>query len=230
MSLLVQEGLPLVGVIFADTGAEIPETHSYLEIAREYLAPHGIPLTVVAKNGLNLYDTSWKREVIPSTHWRWSTRTNKVTPILRHYRALGGHVNQYLAIARDEAHRMKDSRVEYVTNVYPLIERRLTREDCVTIITAAGLPTPPKSACYFCPFSSVDRWRWLYDTHPDLYQKAIDLEEHGKHFPAQRLSNIAFRDRQDITLRTLGESFRTGTALPMLQAPSEDPCGAECMT
>ena len=230
MVLLVSEGLPLDGVVFADTGGEIPETYAYLNVAREYLAPHGIPLMVVAKTGLNLYETAWKRRVIPSTLWRWSTRDYKVTPILRHYRTLGGHVNQYLAIARDEAHRMKDSRVDYVSNLYPLIERRLTREDCVTIITEAGLPTPPKSACFFCPFSSVARWRWLYEDHPNLYQKAMDLEENGKHFPAQRLTNIAFRDRLDVSLRTLGEHFSKGTALPMVEHTEEAPCGAECMT
>lgn len=230
MILLIQEGLPLDGVVFADSGGEVPETYTYLDIAREYLAPHRVELTVVSKTGLNLYDTCWKREVIPSTLWRWSTRDAKVTPILRHYRSLGGHVNQYLAIARDEAHRMKDSRVEYVTNLYPLIERKLTRDDCVSIITEAGLPLPPKSACFFCPFSSHERWRWLHHEHPDLFEKAVALEEHGKHFPAQRLSNIAYRDRQDITLRTLGELFRSGTPLPVLQQPDEAICGAECMT
>jgi hypothetical protein len=230
MILLIQEKLPLDGVVFADSGGEVPETYAYLDTAREYLAPHGITLTVVAKTGLNLYDTCMKRQVIPSTLWRWSTRDAKVTPILRHYRSLGTHVNQYLAIARDEAHRMKDSRVEYVTNIYPLIERKLTRDDCVQIITDAGLPLPPKSACFFCPFSSVSRWRWLYDEHPDLFEKAMVLEEQGKHFPTQRLTNIAFRDRLDISLRTLGESFSTGLPLPVLQAPEEEPCGAECMT
>ena len=40
--------------------------------------------------------------VFPSAIWRWSTRDYKVTPIHRHYREIGGHINQYLAIAWDE--------------------------------------------------------------------------------------------------------------------------------
>ena len=107
-------------LVFADTGGEVPETYDYLSIARDYLGNHGVPLTVVSKRGRSLYDTAWDRRVFPSAIWRWSTRDFKITPILRHYRSLDSHVNQYLAIAWDEVHRMKDSRVDYVTNLYPL--------------------------------------------------------------------------------------------------------------
>jgi hypothetical protein len=75
---------------------------------------------------------------LPSAIWRWSTRDFKVTPILRHYRSFGGHVNQYLDIAFDEVERMKASRVDYVTNLYPLIQRRITR-----FISGA----PPRRPC-----------------------------------------------------------------------------------
>jgi len=230
MILLLREQRPLDGVVFADTGGEVPETYAYLDVTRAYLAQHGVPFTVVAKRGRTLYETAWERRVIPSTIWRWSTRDYKVLPILRHYRALGGHVNQYLAIAWDEIERMKSSRVDYVTNLYPLVDRRITRADCVALIQEAGLPIPPKSACFFCPFGTLDRWRWLYATHPDLYEKAMALEERSKHFPAQRLADQAFRERTDISLRTLAELFRDGTPLPVLPAIEQPPCGAECMT
>lgn len=230
MVLLILEKLPLDGVVFADTGGELPETYAYLEITKEYLQGHGVPLTVVSKRGSTLYDTAWNREVFPSAIWRWSTRDFKVTPIYRFYRTLGGHVNQYLAIAWDEAMRMKDSRVDYVTSLFPLIERRITRAGCIELIQDAGLPIPPKSACYFCPFNTVDRWRWLYENHPDLYEKTVALEEHSKHFPNQRLTDQAFRERADISLRSLREIFRSGGQLPVKPVTDQQPCGAECMT
>ena len=230
MILLIREKMPLDEVVFADTGGEVPETYSYINITREFLQPHGVPFTVVRKNGSNLYETAWRRRVVPSAIWRWSTRDYKVNPILRHYRAFGGHVNQYLAIAWDEVERMKDSRVDYVTNLYPLIDRRITRAGCVTIIQEAGLPIPPKSACFFCPFGSLDRWRWLYENHPDLYEKAMALEERSKHFPSQRLTDQAFRKRTDISLRSLAETFRKGEELPAPPSVEQKPCGAECMT
>ena len=71
MVLLLRERLPLDGVVFADTGDELPETYEYLDIAREYLGARGFDLTVVAKrNGKSLYETSWGRKVFPSAIWR----------------------------------------------------------------------------------------------------------------------------------------------------------------
>ena len=225
---LIETKEPLDEVVFADTGSEVPETYEHLDIAREYLDNHGIPLTIVSKRGGNLYDRCWDRRVIPSVVWRWSTRDFKVTPIHRHYRSLRTHVNQYLAIAYDEIERMKDSRVPYVTNIYPLVDHKITRAKCIELIEAAGLSVPVKSGCFFCPFNSADRWRWLYETHPDLYQQAVALEENSKHFPSQRLTDQVFRERAQITLRELPSTFKNGRS-PEVEA-QQIPCGAECMT
>lgn len=230
MIQLTQAGEPLDEVVFADTGGEVPETYEYLDVARQYLAKYGIPLRIIPKRirGRDLYDTSWHRRVFPSAIWRWSTRDFKVAPIHRYYRSLDAHVNQYLAIAYDEIERMKDSAVSYITNVYPLVDNKVTREKCILLITEAGLPVPVKSGCFFCPFNSMDRWRWLYETHPDLYQKAMALEENSKHFPSQRLTDQVFRERAKITLRELPLIFESRRLLAT-QA-HEAPCGAECMT
>ena len=126
---------------------------------------------------------------------------------------------------------MKDSRVSYVTNISPLVDRRLTRADCVAIIEDAGLPVPPRSSCFFCPFNSADRWLWLHDNHPDLYARAVALEERSRHFPSQRLTDQAFRKRADISLRTLGRVFDGGGSMPAGPAMvDQQPCGAECDT
>ena len=89
---------------------------------------------------------------------------------------------------------MKDSRVDYVTHLHPLVDRRINRAGCVEIIERAGLPVPTRSSCFFCPFNSADRWRWLQDRHPALYEKAVALEENSKHFPSQRLTDQAFSE------------------------------------
>jgi hypothetical protein len=36
-----------------------------------------------------------------------------------------------------------------------------------------------RSGCYFCFFQQKIEWVWLYEQHPDLYQKAIDYEKDG---------------------------------------------------
>jgi hypothetical protein len=220
MIFLIRKKFPLDGVVFADTGGELPETYEYLKIAQKYLSKHKIPFVIVKSKNGTLYDTCKRRRVIPSAIWRWSTRDYKITPIYAYYRSLDAHVNQYIAIAYDEIERIKDSRVDYVTNLYPLIDNKITRDGCIEIIKSAKLPVPPKSGCYFCPFNSIERWHELYTTHRNLYYKAIKLEENSKHFPKQRLTSL--------TLRQLKQSFQIRKELPVIQI--ESPCGSECMT
>ena len=229
MVVLIEEGLALDEVVFADTGGEAPETYEYIGIVEQYLQESRIPFKIVSKRVAtrDLLETCTHRKVIPSVMWRWCTRDFKVNPIHNYYRSLNAHINQYMGIAYDEIDRMKDSRVEYVTNLYPLIDRKMTREHCVKSIERAGLPVPVKSGCYFCPFNSMGRWNWLLEDHPELYEKAVALEENSKHFPKQRLTDQVFRERAVVTLRNLGEMLRTGGDVPLQDM--ESPCGGECM-
>lgn len=220
MIYLLREGRPLDHVVFADTGGELPETYAYLSVAQKYLIEHQVPFTIVQSKNGKLFDTCTKRRVIPSQIWRWSTRDYKVTPIYRFYRSFGCHVYQYIGIAYDELERIKDSRADYVTNLYPLVNAKLGRMDCENIIRAEGLPLPVKSGCFFCPFNTLERWRWLHINHPELYRRAMLLEENSKHFPKQRLTPL--------TLKGLAESFRDGRMLSVLS--QGEPCGGECMT
>ncbi len=230
MVMLVRDGAPLDGVIFADTGGETPDTYESVEVAQEYLSSHRIPFTVVKARSRNtdLYGTAMRRRVIPSVQWRWCTRDFKVNPIHRYYKGLGRHVNQYIGIAFDEVHRMRDSRETFVTNLYPLVDHRLTRQDCIDIINGAGLPVPEKSGCYFCPFNSTERWRSMLRHHPDLFERAIALEENSKHFPRQRLTDQVFRERDQVTLREYRHRLELGIAIE--QIPEGMECGGECMT
>ena len=229
MVMLVRERAPLDGVVFADTGGETPDTYESVEVAQTYLEEHQVPFTVVrARRGeTDLYGTAFRRRVIPSVQWRWCTRDFKVNPIHQYYRGLGGHVNQYVGIAYDEIHRMRNSRVDYVTNLYPLIDNRLTRQDCIDLIIDAGLPVPEKSGCYFCPFNSTERWRRLLERHPDLFERAIALEENSKHFPSQRLTDQVFRERDRVTLREYRSQLELGS--DNQQVPEGIACGGECM-
>lgn len=227
MVWIIQHNHPLDEVVFADTGVELPETYAYLPLVQDYLAMHRVKFTHLEARvrGRNLYETCWERRVIPSTIWRWSTRDFKVRPIHRYYRSLDAHINQYLAIAYDEFQRMKTSRVSFITNIYPLVTQRLSRQDCIALIRQANLPVPVKSSCFFCPFSTLDRWKWLHETHPDLYQKAIALEERSKHFPTQRLTDQVFRGRNEVTLRELPQFFGSLSGDDPI-----GPCGGECHT
>ena len=60
----------------------------------------------------------------------------------------------------------------------PLLHHKMTRNDCIKVIDKVGLPTPPRSACWFCPVAKPSEWIELKKNDPDLFQKACELENH----------------------------------------------------
>lgn len=84
-----------------------------------------------------------------------------------------------LGISTDEIQRAKpgfDEREPVQFRTYPLLDLGIDRRECKRIISAAGLPVPPKSSCYFCPYHSIEAWRDLKRNEPDLFAKSVELE------------------------------------------------------
>jgi hypothetical protein len=63
---------------------------------------------------------------------------------------------------------------------YPLMEWSYDRERCKRIIADAGLPIPVKSACFFCPASKKHEIAWLEQHHPDLLERAMQIERNAQ--------------------------------------------------
>ena len=55
-----------------------------------------------------------------------------------------------------------------------------TRDDCIRQIEAAGLPQPGKSSCFFCPSMKPDEITALREQHPDLFRRALALEDNAR--------------------------------------------------
>lgn len=82
-----------------------------------------------------------------------------------------------LGISYDEIQRISNKRIAaYEKVLYPLVDRRLTREDCKRIIERAGLPVPPKSSCFFCPFHRPWTWAEMRRDEPHLFARSVALE------------------------------------------------------
>lgn len=118
---------------------------------------------------------------------RQCTGDYKIDPILKQVRALMGLkprarwpkevcVEQWIGISLDEAVRMKPSRVAAIVNRWPLIEKRMSRSDCLLWLERNGYPAPPKSACTFCPYRSDLQWRHLRDTDPTGWDYAVKVD------------------------------------------------------
>lgn len=83
-----------------------------------------------------------------------------------------------IGISLDEFHRANNRRpVPHEQVVYPLLDLNLRRSDCERIIRKAGLPVPPKSSCFFCPFHRPQFFRDLRRQEPDEFEKACQLED-----------------------------------------------------
>jgi len=71
---------------------------------------------------------------------------------------------------------MKESRNLFMENRWPLIEKRISRSDCVQWMQRRGFPKPPRSACIFCPFHSDHEWNHLKSEEPESFARAAAFE------------------------------------------------------
>ncbi|WEX12382.1 hypothetical protein [Chelativorans sp. AA-79] len=117
---------------------------------------------------------------------RQCTTEYKLEPIRRHVRILAGLsglrapgypvVEQWIGISTDEAIRMKPSFQAWQVNRWPLLEKRMSRSDCLIWLRQHGYPIPPKSACLGCPFHSNARWRQIRDEDPAGWADAVEAD------------------------------------------------------
>lgn len=82
----------------------------------------------------------------------------------------------WVGISSDEMIRMKESRVKYIVNRWPLVERRMNRQDCLRWMMERQYRTPPKSSCIGCPFHTDHQWRELRDKHPAEWADAVEVD------------------------------------------------------
>ncbi len=177
-------------VVFADPGSEHPDTYKYLIDYYKYAEGHGMKFYSVWDERRREGDLTWwvhnKSNSIPiflkdsraigRRQCTVSSKMNVINRFLRNDCATETFTTQ-LAMTRDEIFRMKAARQRYITNIYPLVTLSISRKDCQRIIEEAGLPLPPRSACTFCPFQTLDRWVELFYNHPEEFEKAVRMEE-----------------------------------------------------
>jgi hypothetical protein len=182
--------------IFADTGAEPEPTYEYLR----WLTSPGIlpfPTKIVSAGNIRddilqgLNTTGHRFASIPfftlykgkaGMARRQCTKEYKLQPIRREVSRLvgskkrAGAVEMWIGISLDEVIRMKPSRVKYIEHRWPLIEKRMTRSDCLSWIERKGYPRPPKSACTFCPYRSNENWIHMKETDPASFEDAVRVD------------------------------------------------------
>lgn len=188
-----------VAAIFADTQAEPASVYTWLDWLEKQL-----PFPVLRVSKGNLTEVAlrvrekrdgtgkWAKSVIPTfiknadgsrgILQRQCTYDYKVLQLvkaaLKLMREHGATaVKQWIGISLDEIHRMKPSRDARIENRWPLIDSGLKRHDCLRWMATKGYPTPPRSACIYCPYHSDGEWRRLRDEEPLEFARAVQFEK-----------------------------------------------------
>ena len=192
-ALIVSGELPKpTAAAIADTGREASETWRYYEhTLRPALAAVGVDLVRLphAKWAtVDLFGGADGRTVlIPAFTYRDGTRGQtrkycsnewKSRPVERYYRSLGlTGADIWIGFSVDEFHRARSRDPDAAWNhSYPLLDRRMSRADCVALVLRMGWPPPPRSSCWMCPYRSDAEWLHLKRTDPDDFEAAIALE------------------------------------------------------
>ena len=186
MALMTQSGElpPVDAMIFSDTQWEPKAVYSHLDWLEGQIS---VPIYRVTNGNLredsinNHPDRVGSATRFASIPWftsqggmgqRQCTSNYKIIPLNKKVRALLGYkprqripvgsVEVWVGISTDEAVRMKPSRERWIENRWPLIEKEMSRNDCLRWFGHAYPGRKlEKSSCLGCPFHNNAMWREL---------------------------------------------------------------------
>lgn len=223
LALAAEGRIPERTFLFANVGddSEHPATLDYVQaVAMPYAREHGIdlrelyrvdddgtPRTLMrqlANENTPSIPVFLQGQSMPTQ--RSCTRTFKLAVVDRWLKEAGATKENParvgLGISTDEISRVSNKAYsKRQTPYYPLIDLHLSRLDCDNIIRRAGLPVPPKSACFFCPFHRVGQWREMRRDEPELFERAAELEETLNVKRRERGKDDVFLTRYGVPLR-----------------------------
>ena len=106
-------------------------------------------------------------------------RDCKLRPIERYQKTLPPDTVHYIGIAQDEQTRLL--RLQEGKKVSLLEKYHFTEQDAKELCQAAGLLSPvyefaDRGGCWFCPNARQRELRHLYDHHPDLWNRMLELQ------------------------------------------------------
>lgn len=215
--LMAIEGeLQIDRAVFADTQWEPRAVYDWLETLMPIAEKAGIPVDVVTAGNLrtdSLTKPGWLVSIpvhiraddgSAALLTRKCTNGYKLRPLMRRLRELGATAKRpadvLVGISLDEAHRMKPARVKYIHNEWPLIERRMTRTDCLRWLADHGYQTPPKSSCIGCPFRADRSWRAFKDADGPEWADAVDFDQQVRHAAQMKRPTEAYLHRSLVPL------------------------------
>ena len=170
---------PVDFAIHADTTHEASWTYAFAEKHTPWLEAHGVKVVTVKPDQRRLKAfAEYKGVFIPAYTLtenrngqlrRQCTGDWKIAPMRRHFQKVrnGKPLEMWLGITTDEIQRAKTSDVQYIQNRWPLIEKDMSRFDCMAWLNDHGLEIPKRSSCTFCPYHDTATWKIIMASEPD---------------------------------------------------------------
>ena len=197
---------PIDAAIHADTTHDSVLTYKFAAKWTPWLEARGVNVITVRADDTEVIDRKYNHTLIPAFNnsggmgKRQCTTNWKIVPVRRMIRTLSGGkpVEQWIGISLDEIQRANKSGVQYITNRFPLVEKRITRAACVTWLEKNGLEVPPKSACVFCPYHGLNNWRQTKAVDED-WQEAVRVDEEIRHVSNNGMTNYLCSARVPLT-------------------------------
>ena len=199
LMLLKKIGLRPTLIQHADTGSEKPETYAYHANRIAWLAHNDFPaLTVVKKRIARVPDQSleeqslrtaslpslafggkscslkWKAAVMDRELIHWEPCRDSWKQGVRAIKVIGYDNGP------SDGRRVKiwhDRRFSYWYILRDPEVGGYNRDQCKEEIAKAGEEVPIKSACYMCPASKKPEILWLEQHHPELLERALEIEK-----------------------------------------------------
>ena len=209
-------------VVFADPGWESEGTYQDLRQVMQDMKRFGIEIMVTAKGNIreDIYNGKHHNKRFVSLPFftlnqkgekgmvrRQCTKEYKIEPVHKAIRAFLGYrprqiikqdVRLWLGISMDEIQRMKPSRAKWITHRFPLIEKEMTRLDCMNFMERNQIELPPKSSCIGCPFHDDYTWRDMKLNRPNEWAEALQMDDEIRQLP--RFKGQAFLHRSCVPL------------------------------
>jgi hypothetical protein len=203
LALMIEQGeLPTIdAAIFADVKGEPKKVYEWLEYLKTKITSYPIHIVTWRDLKQDILDASkgeYKAFTAPfftknletgkkGMLRRQCTADYKIKPVVQKIRELlglakgekrkaGTQVDLLMGISQDEISRMKRNPIKYINNVYPLVDKKMTRKDCIEWMEDNFYPRPPRSACTFCPYHSNEEWIRIKNDSPEEWKEVVAMD------------------------------------------------------
>jgi hypothetical protein len=105
----------------------------------------------------------------------------------------------FIGISADEHTRCVVSLNKSIINYYPLVNTNTTTSHILQYFKTSNFSTPPKSACFACPFHSDDYFLWQKHNFPNDYTKTVKLDKLIRNFPNINSELFISKSKKPIT-------------------------------